>query len=71
MKPGSTNQPSIASQKSFRLHSSGGNAQSPEGCLCGVYCSSLFGNEENGFFPPQNLGFTVAYSEEFKRLEVD
>ena len=37
----------------------------------GAYYFSLFGNEENGFSPPQNFGFAVTYSEEFKGLEVN
>ena len=37
----------------------------------GAYYLSLFGNEDNGFFPPQNYGFGVAYSEEFNRMEVN
>jgi Ca-activated chloride channel family protein len=37
----------------------------------GAYYLSLFNNEGNGFFPTQNFGFAVAYSEEFKEVEVD
>ena len=37
----------------------------------GAYYLSLFGTGDNGFFPTQNFGFGVAYSEEFKEVEVN
>jgi Ca-activated chloride channel homolog len=37
----------------------------------GAYYLSLYGHEESGFSPPQNFGFGVAYSEEFKGMEVN